>query len=79
MVRPENVSTVLLYSLTSPWTGLFFSLFLVTTVLMSRGVTEDVRQQRTRILPVSFLMLFVATTVRSVPVCPLHSVNLVPL
>ncbi|KAH9973355.1 hypothetical protein BGW80DRAFT_1459239 [Lactifluus volemus] len=28
---------------------------------MSRGVTEDIRQQRTRILPVSFLMLLVAT------------------
>jgi len=42
--------------------GLFFALFLITTVVMSYKVTEDIHRQRTRILPVSLMMLLVATT-----------------
>ena len=50
---------------TSPRTGLFFALFLITTVVMCYKVTEDIHRQRTRILPVSLMMLLVATTVGS--------------
>jgi len=42
--------------------GLFFALFLITTVVMSYKVTEDIHRQRTKILPVSLIMLLVATT-----------------
>ncbi|KAI0275212.1 hypothetical protein BC834DRAFT_37029 [Gloeopeniophorella convolvens] len=41
--------------------GLFFALFWITLVVMSWRVTEDVRVQRSKIMPVSFLMLVVAT------------------
>ena len=40
-------------------------LFLATTAVMSLSVTEDLRNQRNKILPVSFLMLLVATLVRT--------------
>jgi len=41
--------------------GLFFMLFLVTTAVLSLSAAEDLRCQRTKILPVTFLMLVVAT------------------
>lgn len=41
--------------------GLFFMLFLISTAVMSFRVAEDIRSQRNKILPVSFLMLVVAT------------------
>ncbi|KAH9030178.1 hypothetical protein EDB84DRAFT_1562618 [Lactarius hengduanensis] len=41
--------------------GLFFTLFLISTAVMSYRVAEDVRSQRNKILPVSFSMLVVAT------------------
>jgi hypothetical protein len=40
-------------------------LFLITTAVMSLSVAEDLRGQRNKILPVSFLMLVVATVVRT--------------
>ncbi|KAH9161276.1 hypothetical protein EDB89DRAFT_1913984 [Lactarius sanguifluus] len=41
--------------------GVFFTLFLISTAVMSYRVAEDVRSQRNKILPVSFSMLMVAT------------------
>ncbi|KAH9059063.1 hypothetical protein EDB87DRAFT_1685009 [Lactarius vividus] len=41
--------------------GVFFSLFLISTAVMSYRAGEDVRSQRNKILPVSFSMLVVAT------------------
>ncbi|KAH8997793.1 hypothetical protein EDB86DRAFT_3150678 [Lactarius hatsudake] len=41
--------------------GLFFTLFFISTAVMSYRVAEDVRSQRDKILPVSFSMLVVAT------------------
>ncbi|KAH9028064.1 hypothetical protein EDB83DRAFT_2230125 [Lactarius deliciosus] len=41
--------------------GLFFTLFFISTAVMSYRVAEDVRSQRNKILPVSFSMLVVAT------------------
>ncbi|KAF8265088.1 hypothetical protein EI94DRAFT_1702762 [Lactarius quietus] len=43
------------------WTGLFFMLFIVSTAVMSLRMGEDVRVHRNKILPVSSLMLVVAT------------------
>lgn len=48
-------------------TGVFFMLFLTTTAVMSSSVSEDIRRQRNKILPVSTLMLMVATLVRTLP------------
>ena len=36
---------------------------LITTVVMSFNVTDDIRKQRTKILPVSYAMLAIATMV----------------
>ncbi|KAI0296339.1 hypothetical protein B0F90DRAFT_1669835 [Multifurca ochricompacta] len=44
-----------------PWIGLFFTLFCITMVVMLFRVTDDIRNQRAKILLVSFLMLLVAT------------------
>ncbi|KAI9444559.1 hypothetical protein H4582DRAFT_2070289 [Lactarius indigo] len=41
--------------------GIFFALVLITTVVMSYRATDDIRRQRTKILPVSYAMLAVAT------------------
>ncbi len=41
-------------------------LFLITTAVMSINATEDVRRQRRKILPVSLMMLIVATMVGAV-------------
>ncbi|KAN0127919.1 hypothetical protein V8E53_014267 [Lactarius tabidus] len=41
--------------------GVFFALVLITTVVMSYKVTDDIRRQRLKILPVSYAMLAVAT------------------
>ncbi|KAI9444560.1 hypothetical protein H4582DRAFT_826261 [Lactarius indigo] len=41
--------------------GVFVALVLITTVVMSYKATDDVRRQRTKILPVSYAMLTVAT------------------
>ncbi|KAH9980781.1 hypothetical protein BJV74DRAFT_887543 [Russula compacta] len=41
--------------------GIFFTLFLVTTAVMTYNVKEGIRKQRMKILPVSFAMLLVAT------------------
>lgn len=41
--------------------GLFFTLFLISTAVMSLRATDDIRVQRIKILPVSSLMLVVAT------------------
>ncbi|KAI0246615.1 hypothetical protein BJV78DRAFT_1134832 [Lactifluus subvellereus] len=57
----ENAELVSL-ALTTFLYGLFFALFLITIVVMSYKVTEDIRRQRTRILPASLMMLLVATT-----------------
>jgi hypothetical protein len=45
--------------------GLFFTLFLISTAVMSLRASEDIRVQRNKILPVSSLMLVVATLVRA--------------
>ena len=47
------------------WTGLFFTLLLITVGIMSVRVTDSVRRQRMRVLPVAFLMLLVAILVRA--------------
>ena len=40
--------------------------FLITTAVMSINATKDVRRQRRKILPVSLMMLMVATLVGAV-------------
>lgn len=62
MVCPANFSC---RWLTSPrlLKGIFFTLFVITTVVMTHNVTERVRRQRKMILPMSFAMLLVATVV----------------
>lgn len=42
---------------------MFFTLVLITTAVMSYKVTDDIRRQRVKILPVSYAMLAIATMV----------------
>lgn len=62
-VREEEILSSLL-TLWCPSTGLFFALFMVTTTILYHNTSGSTRQQHMKVLPVSLVMLLLATLVR---------------